>query len=155
MIKTCVCGNILNDSKSPNDFVYRLYSENEGWEINKRRYLDYTYRNEFIIKQAWYCKKCQRVHSMFKMIDEHWHIFNLFKTTALSNQQSYKDYGEDFEVFYAMNDFDDSDMAKIVRTYGTETTEYRGYKIKYYNKKHAFLVLDRVQNLILEYRIEI
>ncbi len=150
MIRTCVCGNILNDSRAPNDFVYSLYNKEKEWFIQKNRYLDYSYEKDFNIinEDMWYCKNCKRIHAIY----EHWRIFYL-KNIICKIPDSYT-LNKDFSFYFALNEFQNSDMFDIVQEKGVYTNEYRGYKIMYHNKKDFFFVIDETRNLVFEYVLE-
>lgn len=132
MIKTCQCGNILNDSTIPNSIVFRVYSYPYEWEIKKNRYLNIAYKRECSIgKIVWYCPQCHCIHTMFN-------IGNTFKTFALSKKikkDSFDDIcnkcGNKKNTFLAVNDSQNGNNATIFLNEGIYTKNFQAYRVLY------------------------
>lgn len=155
MTRTCECGNVLNDSRVPNTFVFWMYSYPEEWEINKKRYIDIAYKKElFIGKQVWHCKKCERILTIFK-IDGEARTFYLSDKKEESEQTNFcSKCGKEKEILIAVNDFQYADTGRIVRSEGVETENFKGCTVSYCSDCHIAWVKTPESDKILKYEME-
>lgn len=141
MIKTCKCGNIMNDSIAPNKCVYYVYSKDE-WELKKKWYSDY--KTDYPIHDFWYCKECGRIYSRIP-------IEGFFYDYCIDNEENKFDFLDNSEILelYVLNEYDDDDAWEHIKN----GDEYIPFRIAKYYKRHKRIYIE-VNGKITPYRVE-